>query len=73
LHLQKYKKISRLSRFFLILLEKTHKKGRIYRKTHKILALFLELSEIILIFAPTESATLPVEQRTRAGLLFYTL
>lgn len=28
-------------------------------------------SEIICIFAPTESATLPVEQRTRAGLLFY--
>ena len=28
-------------------------------------------SEIIRIFAPTESATLPVEQRTRAGLLFY--
>ena len=25
------------------------------------------------IFAPTESATLPVEQRTRAGLLFYSV
>ena len=28
-------------------------------------------SEIMSIFAPTESATLPVEQRTRAGLLFF--
>jgi len=27
-------------------------------------------SEFIRIFAPTESATLPIEQRTRAGLLF---
>ena len=30
-------------------------------------------SVIIRIFAPTESATLPVEQRTRAGLLFYSI
>ena len=28
-------------------------------------------SDILCIFAPTESATLPVEQRTRAGLLLY--
>ena len=30
-------------------------------------------SEIIRIFALTESATLPIEQRTRAGLLFYSI
>jgi hypothetical protein len=30
-------------------------------------------SEIIRIFAQTESATLPVEQRTRAGLFFIAL
>ena len=29
-------------------------------------------SKIIRIFAPTESATLPIEQRTRAGLFIIT-
>ena len=28
-------------------------------------------TDVLCIFAPTESATLPVEQRTRAGLLLY--
>lgn len=37
-----------------------------------ILKFFVQHSKIILIFAITESATLPVDQRTRAELLFYT-
>ena len=41
-----------------------HNKAKFYAKK------FVD-SEIIRIFAPTESATLPVDQRTRAGLLFY--
>ena len=39
-----------------------HNKAKFYAKE------FVD-SEIIRIFAPTESATLPVDQRTRAGLL----
>lgn len=49
----------------------------IFLNLHQIGLLFCEFlvrkfvdSEFIRIFAPTESATLPIEQRTRAGLLF---
>ena len=50
--------------------ENLSKRSALREKLIKILTFFLELSEIMATFAPTESATLPVEQRTRAGLLF---
>jgi hypothetical protein len=62
--------VSITSQFFLFFREIELKRGGIKRKNF---AFFLDISENTPIFAPTESATLPVEQRTRAGLLFLTL
>lgn len=52
-------------------MKKGSKKSIFGENIYKILVFFLELLEIMPNFASTESATLPIDQRTRASLLFY--